>query len=214
MRQLKPKLRVGARTRYDGYLALEKREPGKHGCAGRKPPSQDEHDCCHRIELENDPAANRMAVQVQGLLEQAWRQRRIEAEQREGGEGRDGRRGEGGNEGARHANSWPQGKLTQPRDKALHRLWHEQGDDSSGEREHHKCEEGKREGLLRELSEDACEEGPESKTGKRETGGQARSCAAVLAELGHPCGPRTRSERNGEPAHNAAKNKSGIESAK
>src|SRR5262249_3969966 len=119
-----------------------------------------------------------------------------------------------GNEGARHANSWPQGKLTQPRDKALHRLWHEQGDDSSGEREHHKCEEGKREGLLRELSEDACEEGPESKTGKRETGGQARLWAAVLAELGHPCGPRTRSERNGEPAHNAAKNKSGIESAK
>src|SRR5262249_62338377 len=188
-----------------------RRRQRTRGGAGRNPRSRRDTEPRRRRVIKDAPAA---IVQVQGLLEQAWRQRRIEAEQREGGEGRDGRRGEGGNEGARHANSWQQGKLTQPRDKALHRLWHEQGDDSSGEREHHQCEEGKREGLLRELSEDACEEGPESKTGKRETGGQARSCAAVLAELGHPCGPRTRSERNGEPAHNAAKNKSGIESAK
>src|SRR4029453_8499110 len=100
---------VARRKREQRERGDEKRESGKHGRAGAKPLSEDEHEGRHRIELENDPAADRVAVQVQGFLEQAWRQRRIEAEQREGGEGGDGRRGECSDESARHANSGPQG---------------------------------------------------------------------------------------------------------
>src|SRR4026208_552171 len=100
----------------------DERESGKHGRAGAKPLSEDEHEGRHRIELEKDPAADRVAVQVQGLLEQAWRQRRIEAEQREGGEDGDGRRGECSNESARYANSGPQGKISAAQEGQRHSL--------------------------------------------------------------------------------------------
>src|SRR5262245_24340998 len=131
---------VARRKREQRERGDEKRESGEHGRAGAKPLSEDEHEGRYRIELENDPAADRVAVQVQGFLEQAWRQRRLEAEQREGGEGGDGRRGECSNESARYANSGPQGKLSEAPDWI--RLRHQQGNDGSGKREHHQREEG------------------------------------------------------------------------
>ena len=62
---------------------------------------------------------------------------------------------------------------------------------------------GKR--LARELSEDACKERTDPKTGKRETGSQACTGAAIVAKLGHPRGPRSCGERDHEPAQHARK---------
>ena len=96
---------TGTRPRERPSAGTSSARPDSIAARAPEPMGERQHQSRDGIELEDDGAADRMTFQLQRALQEARRQRRVEAEQREGGEDCHRRRDEGADDRARHADA-------------------------------------------------------------------------------------------------------------